>query len=426
MGKIRSKPQEKNGSVKPSKAGWKMTNIMVGVEHQLRVIAMQMYEAMMIEDDERVAALEQEERNINDALAREERCEDIIIANYNSKWLNEPIVCSKYNTLDNFTTAFEADKATIRLLRRGVWLVRKSKYCSRRSRTKITRQDEVFLDAFIEKLLKAGVIEKARRNGYCAKLKLIPKSNGTPRLIIDYSHLKGILDSPPVFLPGILYLVKYHPELFKKYSTKIDITSMFYNAPIIPACRDVTTFEYKGKYWRCSRLPFGIQPAPYFAMRLMKAVLDWIRLKGLAFWCHIDDILITGDHRGYLEAITSKVVERLSHADSVLRPVEQVEYLGVQVIRQGKAQTPKIAKMKSNILDLLETPLLLSTKQREIIAGTNNYCNMFVVHNATLNVNILKNITLTTKNLAKITYLYETFTCKRQVSNYGEFVCVDE
>ena len=134
---------------------------------------------------------------------------------------------------------------------------------------------------------------------------------------------------------------------------------MFYNAPIIPACRDVTTFEYKGKYWRCARLPFGIQPAPYFAMRLMKVVMDWIRSKGLACWCHIDDILITGDNRGYLEAIGAKVVERLEHADwkiskekSVLRPVEQVEYLGVYVSQEGIAQTPKIARMKSNILPI--------------------------------------------------------------------------
>ena len=398
---------------------------------RLQVVAAMKYDAMLAADDERVAELELEERNIEDALSREERGEDIIIANYNLEWLNEPIICSKFNTLDNFLHAFEADKATTRLLRRGVWLVPNKNFCAKRSRTKISRQDEVFLDAFIKKLLDAGVIERGRRNGFSAKLKLIPKSNGMPRLIIDYSHLRGILESPPVFLPGILYLIKYHPELFRKFCIKIDITNMFYNAPIIPACRDVTTFEYKGRYWRCSRLPFGIQPAPYFAMRLMKVVLDWIRSKGLACWCHIDDILISGDNRGYLESIGAKVLERFKLADwtvslekSVLRPVEQVEYLGVMVSEKGIAQTPKIAKMKQQCLDLLETPLLLSAKHKEIIAGTNNYCNMFIVHNATLNVSILKNVMLVTKNLAKVTYLYEAFVSKSPVSNNGEFVCV--
>ena len=49
---------------------------------------------------------------------------------------------------------------------------------------------------------------------------------------------------------------------------------------------------------------------------------------------------------------------------------------------------------------------------------------MFIVHNATLNVNILKNIMLVTKNMRKITYLYETFTSKRPVSSNGDFICI--
>ena len=197
---------------------------------------------------EDVAVQEQiEEAN----LARVEEIEDRVVAAYNLEWLNEPIECSKYDTLSQFLHAFNVDKATVRLLRRGVWLVPNKQYCARRGRTRIPDGEEVFLDAFIEKLLKARVIERARRNGFSAKLKIIKKSDGNPRMIIDYSHLKSILKSPPVFLPGILYILKYHPELFQEYSTKIDIKNMFYNAPIIPACRDVTTFEYKKKYYRC-------------------------------------------------------------------------------------------------------------------------------------------------------------------------------
>ena len=94
------------------------------------------------------------------------------------------------------------------------------------------------------------------------------------------------------------------------------------------------------------------------------------------------------------------------------------------VSREGIAQTPKIARMKSSILDLLETPLLLSAKQRKMIACINNYANLFVVNNATLNVNILKEIKLVRKNINKITYLYETFTSKKQVNSNGDFVMI--
>ena len=49
---------------------------------------------------------------------------------------------------------------------------------------------------------------------------------------------------------------------------------------------------------------------------------------------------------------------------------------------------------------------------------------MFVVHNATLNVNILKEIKLVCKNINKITYLYETFTSKKQVNSNDEFIMI--
>ena len=110
---------------------------------RLRVVANQLYDLMIAGDVARKEVLEIEQRNIEDALAREERGEHVVFANYNLEWLNEPIKCSKYNTLDNFLQAFEADKVTIRLLRRGVWLVPKKKYCTRRSRTKVTRGDEI-------------------------------------------------------------------------------------------------------------------------------------------------------------------------------------------------------------------------------------------------------------------------------------------
>ena len=88
---------------------------------------------------------------------------------------------------------------------------------------------------------------------------------------------------------------------------------------------------------------------------------------------------------------------------TVLRPVAKIEYLGVFVSHDGISQTPKITEEKKKLLDLLEIPLLLSSKQREVMAGCNNYFNMFVVHNATLNFAILKNVILVTKNLQKVT-----------------------
>ena len=106
----------------------------------------------------------------------------------------------------------------------------------------------------------------------------------------------------------------------------------------------------------------------------MKVVFDWIRNMGIACWCHIYDITITGNNAGYLEHVTAKVLERLAHTvwkisieKSVLRPVAKIEYLGVFVSREGISQTPKITEAKKKLLlDLLKpTCYYLTSKGRQ-------------------------------------------------------------
>ena len=80
--------------------------------------------------------VETAERNEEAALARVEEVEDRIVATYNLEWLKEPIECSKFDTLDQFLHAFNADKKTVRMLRKGVWLVPNKQYCAKRARTR--------------------------------------------------------------------------------------------------------------------------------------------------------------------------------------------------------------------------------------------------------------------------------------------------
>ena len=67
---------EYNGRRRTSIEAWSLYK-------RLRVVATQKHDAIMVADVERVAELELEERNIEDAIAREERGEDVIIAAYN-------------------------------------------------------------------------------------------------------------------------------------------------------------------------------------------------------------------------------------------------------------------------------------------------------------------------------------------------------
>ena len=62
--------------------------------------------------EERQALADIERLNDEEAIAQEVlvREEDTVVPKYNLVWLNELIECSKYDTLDNFLHAFEADR----------------------------------------------------------------------------------------------------------------------------------------------------------------------------------------------------------------------------------------------------------------------------------------------------------------------------
>ena len=62
------------------------------------------------EDQVRRKEVETLKRNNEAAIARVETVDDQLVASYNLEWLNEPNECSKFDTLDQFLHAFEADK----------------------------------------------------------------------------------------------------------------------------------------------------------------------------------------------------------------------------------------------------------------------------------------------------------------------------
>ena len=89
-----------------------------GLYKMLKPVVTAMVDQMQwVEDPTRQEEVETVERNDEAARARVEVVEDQLVESYNLEWLNELIECSKYDTLDQFLHAFEADKATVRLLR---------------------------------------------------------------------------------------------------------------------------------------------------------------------------------------------------------------------------------------------------------------------------------------------------------------------
>ena len=191
------------------------------------------------------------------------------------------------------------------------------------------------LDTIIRRLLAAGLITHGKRGPFCSNIFLVPKGEGKVRPVIDYSHLTKVLPTPRMVLPNIFQLVHGKRWLPNLFYLKIDFTNAFFNIPLHPKSKHVTTFRYGGHFYKWEVLPFGISLAPYAMQKHLQALINEIRKSTPYVWGHIDDIIIAMESRAglqqlslHIQSICEKIGWRINLKKSVLTPAESVKFLG--------------------------------------------------------------------------------------------------
>ena len=127
----------------------------------------------------------------------------------------------------------------------------------------------------MERLEKAGIVEKIDHSPWVAAVVPVPKKGGHIRLCDDYKvtinpYLE--VDKYPLPKPEDLFA---SPAGGKTVST-IDLTHAYQQLKLKEACRDLVTINtHKGLY-RYTRLPFGVASAPSIFQRVMDTVLQGI------------------------------------------------------------------------------------------------------------------------------------------------------
>ena len=99
-----------------------------------------------------------------------------------------------------------------------------------------------------------------------------------------------------------------------KIFTKLDANSGFWQIPLDPSSRLLTTFVTPFGHFCFNRLPFGISSAPEIFQHTMSRILEG--LEGVI--CHMDDILIHGTTQDIHDQRVRHVLKRLSAAGVTL------------------------------------------------------------------------------------------------------------
>ena len=214
----------------------------------------------------------------------------------------------------------------------------------------IPKIHEQTLRVEIERLVKIGVLKKVNRSEWAAPTFIIPKKDGSVRVITDFRELNKWIKRKPYPIPKIQDLL-LKLENFQ-YATSLDLNMGYYHIELSPASKKLCTFVLPWGKYEYQRLPMGLCNSPDIFQEKMNILMD-----GLEFVrAYLDDLLVLtkGSWEDHLEKL-EEVLDRIKDAGLKVNArksffgEDSLEYLGYWITRNGIQPLPKKIQAIQNI-----------------------------------------------------------------------------
>ena len=197
------------------------------------------------------------------------------------------------------------------------------------------------VDKEIDSMLELGIIEPSTAP-YSSPIVVIRKSDGSNRICVDYRKLNNVTVFDPEPLPQI-------QEIFSdlsgsQYFSKFDFCKGYWQVPMSPEDRDLTTFVTHRGLFKFRVMPFGLVNAPATFSRIMRKLLD--KLQKLRNY--LDDVL--AHTAGWSQHVCTlrQFLERVREANLALKPskcfvaYDELTFLGHKLGQQGVSPTAEM------------------------------------------------------------------------------------
>ncbi len=212
-----------------------------------------------------------------------------------------------------------------------------SKGASRGRPLPLSVRDADIVDTMVRAMGEAGIVEEAPRSAFISYPFLVPKADGTSRLIVDYSHLTAALNPVKLSLPPLATVLRTVKARRNWVATRIDLSHAFYSVALHPKARHITNFKTRSGLYRFTRLPMGLATSPGILRGILQEHLQPVRKQWpqLLTWFHVDDFLVAGPPRdvrratNLLLAVLTQSGFVVNHGKSQLEPCPVIDYLGL-------------------------------------------------------------------------------------------------
>ena len=213
----------------------------------------------------------------------------------------------------------------------------------------------------LQRMEAMGVISKViEPTPWCAGMVVVVKKSGAVRICVDLKALNESVMREVHPIPGV-------EEALAKLAgstvfSKLDANSGFWQIPLSPESRLLTTFITPFGRYCFNKLPFGITSAPEIFQRTMGTILEGLEgVSGL-----IDDTLVHGKDESEHDDRLARVLERIRSVGGTLNQGKcefkksEVKFLGQKVSSEGVQADPE----KTRAIRNMETPRTVSDLRR--------------------------------------------------------------
>ena len=231
----------------------------------------------------------------------------------------------------------------------------------------------------IQELCSLGVLEPTSPSRWSFPSFIVPKKDGSARVVTDFRKLNQVLLRKPFPIPTLHELV--HSLHGFTYVTTIDLHKGYYHFPLSKPSQEMCTTILPWGYYRYKRLPMGISvAADVFQYEVAKIFID------LSFvLVYFDDILIytKGDFADHLLKL-QQVLHRLRRANLQVNlnkcqfAIDTVDYLGYTLTRAGFK--PQVNKVQA----ILKLQPPRTVKQVRKLLGFINFYKDFIKDRSTI------------------------------------------
>jgi hypothetical protein len=153
------------------------------------------------------------------------------------------------------------------------------------------------------------------RKGFWSTFFLAPKKTNDWRPILNLKPLNKCI-KPARFRMETLVSVLRCP-IKNKWAASLDLKDAYLHVPILPADQRWLRFQVQGQTFEFVCLPFGLSTAPRVFTLMVRAVVAYLRRRGVNLCTYLDDWLVYGETR----------LSTLNHLRLVVREVQRLGFV---------------------------------------------------------------------------------------------------